>query len=306
MDHHACALSFEWPDMTDGAIGRDLLTPVHNCDRSELFSDDGLADLLDRYPRDRLRVYMFPPHAEGRAEALHGHARGVSGEGLLKAVKTGSIWLNLRAANDCLPEYADIARALFDPLEKASGRRTFKQDVGVLISSPNIHVHYHLDVPLVCLVQVRGEKRMWLYPPRRPFVSAEQVESVVRREREEDMEFRHEFDAQSMIIDLKPGMAAAWPQFSPHRVLNGDMMNVSLSCEFMTLPALLRANAVHANGELRRRFGLNPSLPEAISPVTLGRAALSRGLKAIRRPPERGPTPLTFRVAPDASIVTGA
>jgi hypothetical protein len=297
-------MQFEWPRIAPSRFGRDVAQIRHDAHLSPLFTDDGLANLLDRYPRDRMGVYMFPPHAEGRVKALHGHARDVAGADLLEAVRNGRIWLNLRAANKHLDDYQAIADALGASVRDTYGQRTFKWDVGVLISSPNIHVHYHLDASPVCLVQIRGRKRVWLYPPTPPYLTAKQVEAVLLREREEDMEFQHAFDTKAAIIDLDPGMAVTWPQFGPHRVQNADMMNVSLSVEFMTPAALIRANAVYANANMRRQLGLNPAMPQEIGPTTIVRAAVSRGIKLVQKPPAKGPTPITFRIDPqDGQVV---
>ncbi|HWN35062.1 MAG TPA: hypothetical protein VNP03_20085 [Pseudonocardia sp.] len=43
------------------------------------------------------------------------------------------------------------------------------------MSSPNARVFYHSDVPGQTLVQLRGRKRIWIYPPTAPFLRAETV-----------------------------------------------------------------------------------------------------------------------------------
>lgn len=293
-------MSFQWPDTSRDGFTRETLRATHDLHSDSRFSDDGLADLLERYPREHLGVYAFPAHREGRIVADHGSAHGVSGRDLLDVVKRGKIWLNLRNAGGHLSDYGALRDDLFDGLDAATGKKTLKRDLGVLISSPGVHVHYHLDIPLVVLVQVRGEKRVWLYPTGSPYAEASHVEAIALREREEDLPFADGFDAGAEVIDLKPGMAITWPQTAPHRVQNGDMMNVSLSCEFQTMGSLIRANAIHANGVLRRKAGLSPGLPGDVGPATVFKAALSRGVKVLHRPPEKAPSEIRFRVDPMA------
>jgi CelD/BcsL family acetyltransferase involved in cellulose biosynthesis len=292
-------MRFEWPDNTKGRLRHELLTATHDAHTSPHFTDEGLAKLLDIYPRENLGIYKFPPHAEGRVQAIHGQAPNLSGAEILKAVETGQIWLNLRKVNDVLPEYETIAKDIFGQLDAASGEGTLKRDVGVLISSPNIHVHYHLDVPMVCLVQIRGEKTLHLYPPHPPFAPDNQIEAVALKEREEDIEFLDAFDASATKIVMQPGLAVTWPQNAPHRVQNGNMMNVSLSCEFMTAPALIRANAIYTNGVIRRRLGHTPAPLKKVGPQMIAKAAIARGIKLFNRPTGRGPTPITFQLNPD-------
>lgn len=289
-------MRFEWPHNTKGRLRHELLTAKHDAHTSPHFTDEGLAKLLDIYPRENLGIYRFPPHAEGRVQAIHGQAPELSGADILKAVETGQIWLNLRKVNDVAPEYETLAKDIFGPLDAASGERTLKRDVGVLISSPNIHVHYHLDVPMVCLVQIRGEKTLHLYPPHAPFAPANQIEAVALKEREEDIEFLDAFDASATKIAMQPGMAVTWPQNAPHRVQNGNMMNVSLSCEFMTAPALIRANAIYTNGIIRRKLGHTPAPLKNVGPHMIAKAAIARAIKLYSRPNDRGPTPITFQL----------
>jgi redox-sensitive bicupin YhaK (pirin superfamily) len=89
---------------------------------------------------------------------------------LLEAVRTGQIWLNMRKSNTHLPAYQEIADALRQSVQGRFGQST-SRDVGVLISWPKIHVHYHLDASPVALIQIRARKRAWIYPPRAPYLS---------------------------------------------------------------------------------------------------------------------------------------
>ena len=295
-------MGFEWDDNIRTGFRRETVMARHDLHMRDSFTDDGLADVLDRYPRERLGIFSFPPHSEGRVKARHGRAPDLSGADLVEAVRTGAIWLNLRAASHHLPEFADMAGEIFGSLSAATGQKVLKPDVGVLISSPGIHVHYHLDIPVVTLVQIRGDKTLHLYPAREPFASDSQIESIVLRENEEEVDFCDNFEAAATQVTLQPGMALTWPQNAPHRVQNGEMMNVSLSCEFMTLPALVRANALFANGLIRRRLGGTPKLPSRVGPSVVARAGLARAMKLFHKTPERGPTPISFELAADGTL----
>ncbi len=289
-------MKFNWPENMADRFGTETFFARHDLHESALFSDTGLASLLDRYPREKLGIYHFPAHGEGTRVAAHGRAPGISGEDLLQAVRAGEIWLNLRAVNRKLSDYAELSERLFGQLDAAAGVRTRKRDVGVLISSPKVQVHYHLDIPLVCLVQIRGVKRLFLYPTGAPYAAPSQVEAIAMRLQEEELEYRSDFENQVHEVRLEPGMALTWPQNAPHRVENEDCLNVSLSCEFMTLGALMRANALFTNGHLRRRLGLRPQFPAPRHPATVGKAMLARGLKLIAAPPPKAPTPITFEL----------
>lgn len=286
-------MSVDWQVM-DQHAGADLLRADHSLHHSPLFCDASLAALLDAYPREKLGVWTFGEHGEGEDKPVRGTAEGLSGQHILEAVQNGRIWLNLRATNDLVADYSGVANSIFDSLQARIGHRAIKRDMSVLISSPGIHVHYHLDIPLVALLQVRGKKTLHVYPATDPFAPTERLEAIALGEGDETLVFQDTFEASATAYELSPGMGLSWPQNAPHRVQNGDMMNVSLSCEFMTWPALLRANALYANGRLRRSFGARPGRPEGLVPATLGKAALARVFKKLDRNENTSPTPASF------------
>ncbi len=86
-----------------------------------------------------------------------------------------------------------------------------------------------------------------------------------------------------------------WKQNAPHRIENGPMLNVSLSIEYMTPPALMRANVIYANGVLRRRLGARPRIQSGFGPAALGKLAVARGAKALNlQTPHVRHLPVTF------------
>ncbi len=289
-----------WPDNSKARFGKDNLEASHTIGDNPLFSDAGLAELLDRYPREDLGVWAFEAHREGDTPALRGRAPDASGAEIMAAVRQGKVWLNLREINLKLPDLAPIADEIFDSLQASSSRRIIKRDMGLLISSPNVNVHYHLDIPLVALLQLRGRKRVWLYPLDEKHAPGAFIEDMVHMLKEEDLPFENEFDKNATIIDLKPGMGMTWPQACPHRVQNEDCVNVSLSCEYMTMGALINANAIYTNGLMRKQFNLTPRHPGELTPATLGKAAIARAVKlAARKGPRKSPTPVTFELDMD-------
>lgn len=286
----------DWSPERAAAFGKENILFHHDLHTRALFSDAGLADLLDRYPRDRLGVFTMGEDPVAWRTWRRGAAGDLTGAELLAGVEAGRIWLNLRAANQHLSEYAALERDIFADIEASKPDFTaFRRDVGVLISSPSVQVFYHLDTAPVMLWQIRGRKRMWVYPICEPFVSDRQLEAVVLRETAEQMPFDAAWDASAEVFDLEPGRMVSWRQNAPHRVENADMLNVSLSIEYLTPGAALRANEIYANGFLRRRFGLEPRLSGG--PRAAVKAIVARGVKALGL--ARGietTLPITFRL----------
>jgi hypothetical protein len=229
-----------------------------------------------------------------------GAVDGLSGEELLAAVREGRLWLNLRHANAHLPEFAELSAEIAEEKERRLGTRILNRDLGILISSPNARVFFHLDVPLSSLWQVRGEKRIWFYPRREPYVSDAWIERCVLRTAEGQAPFRAEWDADAASFALRPGDMTTWPQNMPHRVDNGPMLNVSLSMEFMTPRARRRARVLHANGVLRRSFGWTPRVQDRPGPALAAKLAFAAAHKLVRKSSTAPILPETFRIAPKA------
>jgi len=291
-----------WTAESTKKFAREPLVVGHKVHERPMFSDAGLADLLDRYPRNIMDIHTMGENRHDAGGFRKGRPGDLPGEELMKAVANGRIWINLRAANQHMPEYADLCDELFDEIERVvPGSKIMKRDCGVLISSPKVKVFYHLDIPLVTLWQIRGVKRVYIYPTGEPFARDEQIEDIVLRATEEEIDYTPAYDDHAFVVDLEPGMMANWPQNAPHRIDNLDSVNVSLSMEFMTVPALIHANALYANGVLRRKFGANPSIAGHGAVAKVGKAALARGMKLFQS--DRAfarDIPITFMVDPSA------
>jgi hypothetical protein len=289
----------DWTPEKAAAFSRENLTFAHALHDRPMFSDAGLAEVLDRYPRDKLGVFTMGQDPVAWETWRRGTAGDLTGAELLAAAKAGRIWLNLRETNHHLPAYAALCDEIFADKQAATGVRTFKRDLGLLISSADAQVFYHLDVALVSLWQIRGEKRVYVYPVAEPFVGDEALERIVLRESAEQVAFDPAWDAAAEIHELKPGRMVTWRQNAPHRIENGPMLNVSLSLEFQTPAALMRANVIYANGVLRRRLGATPALRPGVTAANLAKVAVARAAKALKlQTPHERELPTTFRLDP--------
>ena len=276
------------PDAFAGESGKQFGKAVtvhhHNAHRMSLFSDDGLASLLCRYPREDIGVYAMGDTPDTWRRGRLGDA---SPSDLISMVKEGRVWLNLRAANIKDKEVGDLATSILSEMRSAMPSfRPIKPDLGLIISSPNARVFYHLDVAKVMLFHVRGHKRVYVYPRAEEFVRAKDLEGVVSHETEEEIPYKPDFDAGAQIIDLQPGQMVSWAQNAPHKVENANDMNVSLSFEYMTPVAIARANAVYANAWLRKTLGYNATLepnPTVIWPAKIALARILKKLKPVDR-----------------------
>jgi hypothetical protein len=268
-----------------GRFGHDLVTIEHTMADSGLFTDEALADLIDRYPRD---YFLFDAMTVNGSRQIwrHGDPAGLSGAEILGAIKTGQYWMNLRRFDLIAPEYERLVTRAFGELEAGSpGLKTSRRSSSLLISSPGARVVYHADIPMICLWHLRGKKRVWLYDADNENHLPDLArEAVILRETEEAIPYDPAWDAEASTHDLAPGMAVSWPLNAPHRVDNLEGLNVSITTEYFT-PQALRSYGVHfANGWLRRRFGIEPASRElhgagAVAKIGLAMAVKKLGLQ---------------------------
>jgi hypothetical protein len=292
-----------WPENAAADFGRRPLKLRHKLVDNSLFSDEALVRLIEATPRKNYHVNTMPSDSNDPHLWREGDMTGLSGREVLAAVARGALWVHLQRTQETDDAYRVLLDAAFEEIERnVPGFKSFKRSMSVLVSSPLMNVAYHADVPGQSLWQVRGRKRVWIYPARAPFLPRRALENIVlQRASDTDLPFDASFEAQAESYLMEPGDMATWPRNSPHRVVNEDCVNVSFTTEHWTRELAADYVADYANGLLRPWFGGRDLSRETRGPVFLAKAALASGHKFIRRFADRGP-PLTvdFRVAPEA------
>ena len=168
--------------------------------------------------------------------------------------------------------YAALFSRLMGEFAKATQAAVTNANGAILLSSANRGIFFHVDPANTMLWHIRGHKTIKLYPPREDFVTEAALEAILLKENLSDLPYRPEMEAQAESVALSPSEAVAWPQHSPHRVLNGDDFNVSISIEYSTPRSILTNGVYYLNARLRRMLGLNPvsrNTPEFLKPAYL-------------------------------------
>jgi hypothetical protein len=112
-------------------------------------------------------------------------------------------------------------------------------------------------VPGQSLWQIKGKKRVYVYPAHAPFLQQEMMEGIIVGDtQEEGMRYEPWFDDYAQIYDLEPGQMLHWPLNGPHRVENMDCLNISITTEHWSEEIRNSYGVHYANGVLRRKFGL--------------------------------------------------
>ena len=245
-----------------------------------LFSDDALAELLDKHPKDQLDVCTLSDHPVFQYKFRTGDVRGVEGKTLIEAVKAGSIWINVRKAMNIHPEYNAVLKQMYGELAELTGSKPFHARGAILISSPTAQVPLHFDATETILWHVRGHKRMYLFPNTEEFLPDEEYEKLMYRVTEDYLPYEASMEKSAISYDLYDSEMVTWPLNQPHRVENKTYC-VSVTTEYSTPESTMKNAAMYTNAVLRRKFRLSPNWQSASKSEKFIKASAGKVLRKI-------------------------
>jgi hypothetical protein len=293
----------DWQKHHEALFGQHSVKLSHSLANSKLFTDEALAALIEKSPREAYHVNYSQKTPGNPPRRREGEIKDLSGKEVLDVVKTGNIWINLTSPASVEPAYADLLEDIYAEFEElVPGFKSYKQRLTILISSPNVSVKYHSDVPGQSLWQVRGTKKLYVYPAAKPFISQPALEKLILGQmRETDMPYEPWYDDYAEIHELSPGKMLHWPLNGPHRVVNGDSVQVSFTTEHWT-DELRRHYAVnYANGIIRKATGAEKLSQQVTGLSYYSKLALAGAVKFTPlNPQKRKEYKVDFRVDPKA------
>lgn len=255
--------------------GDNIVKLRHTLHERDLFTDARLGAILDAIPEGRMAINTMGRKGHDAATWSYCQRGDLSGTQLIDATSQGRIWINVTKIQDIVPEFADLLDEVFAEIdENVPGLGVFRKSMGLLISSPNAQVFYHADVPGQALWQIRGQKRIWIYPNHEPFLKRPALEGIIRGTTEEEIQYQPWFDKHAEVVTLKPGDMAHWPLNGPHRVENEDCLNISITTEHWT-PEIRRHFAVHYGNGILRQFGWKPRSTDLYGPNAWAKIGLT-------------------------------
>jgi hypothetical protein len=275
---------------------------AHEFHKAPVFQIETLARLIEETPRNRYHVNIAG-QGEGRACWREGDIGGLAGGQVIEAVAKGKIWVHLQRVQDLSPSFRDLLEDVFASIEATvPGLKTYRRSMSVLISSPKMNVTYHADIPGQMLWQVKGRKRVWVYPASAPFLPQTAIENIIlKRSADTDLPYEPAFDEAAAVFDLEPGLMASWPLNCPHRVVNEDCINISFTTEHWTDDLRAHYAVNYANGLLRSATGRERLSQATRGPAYWGKLALAAAHKASRPKSQKElKLKIDFRVDPTA------
>jgi hypothetical protein len=216
---------------------------------------------MDRYPRERLQVFTMGTDPLDNTQWAPVDTAGVSGADMLRAAASGRLWIKLMRIDLVDEAYRGLLERAYEQIWSACPdiKRSYIRPL-ILISSPRALVYYHADAYPTMLWHIRGSKRMWVYPAADSrFIDPKLMEQIYAGEIDEEVPFDISFDQHARYFDLRPGDLITWPLNAPHRIVNHDSVNVSVSVQYATDRGEQRALLFQANRFLRSRLGLQVS-----------------------------------------------
>ncbi|MGH6840120.1 MAG: cupin-like domain-containing protein [Methylocella sp.] len=255
--------------------GQEPICISHRLHESPLFARDSLAALIESYPRQHYGIIHMGARDSERRYWREGDLNGLSGEQVLEAISTGRLWLNLRNTGEVDHRYKILLDQVFGELEQNIPKfSSNRQKCGILLSSPGAQVYYHSDMPGQMLFQISGRKRVYVYPPKKPFITAEDLQRIAIFGLEVDLPYYEWYDEYARVFEFEPGQMLHWPHNAPHRIENHDCLNISMTVEFSTDPIRRAQIANRADGILRYRLGWRPRGTAVKGPVFWAKAAV--------------------------------
>lgn len=269
-----------WTPATTASWAKAPLRLAHRLSEHPLYSLDALAEVIEGYPRQHYALVEMGPQGSNRRLWREGDIGRLSGREVIEAIKRGRMWLNLRNISGVDRRYKEVLDQIFEEVRaNVPGYTTYDRTCGILISSPNAQVYYHMDLPGQSLWQLHGQKRVYLYPTTAPYLTGEQLERIALYEVEVDIPYDATYDKDAIVFEIGPGEMLHWPLNAPHRVENLDCLNVSMTTEYWT-ETIRRSQIINmANGILRNHVGITPKSRNLAGPGFYAKAVLQAGVK---------------------------
>src|SRR5690606_19909221 len=106
----------QWTSEQFAVLEQSILVARHRIHETGLFSDQALADLIDRHPSDYLTIAAMG-RDQNKFEWMVGERGDLSALELLDAVRNGQLWLNVIAITRFHEEYRKLIDSVYDELE---------------------------------------------------------------------------------------------------------------------------------------------------------------------------------------------
>ncbi len=196
--------------------------------------------------------------AFNHAPALHPNRLGAAAT--LADLENASAWMSLLNVQTD-PTYRELIDTVLDSIrphiEPVDPGMCYRAG-WIFVSSPGAVTPFHMDKEHNFILQVRGSKRIYVWPHDDTGVVGELARDRFHRSHSRDLiQWQEAFRERAQVFDMLPGMGAYMPSTSPHMVENGSEPSITISFTYYT-HATRRDALLHRVHDQMRGIGIAP------------------------------------------------
>ena len=269
-----------------GYVNREAFRITHSLAGNPLFRVETLLEVAKQAARRPGDLYLDAGDVSVTDKWGHIPIPDRPVEEIMRRIETAGAWIILKHVEQG-PGYDAVIREFEQFVREVAGPETSRllssPEMLVLVTSPKRVTPFHFDAEVNFLVQIQGEKDVWICDPNdRAAVTHEEIERYYAVNHNAGT-FKPGLEQRARHFHLGAGEGVHIPTHAGHWVNNGDAVSVSLSLNFELPPSMYR-DVYRVNHRLRR-FGLQPR-PPGQAPLTdrmkATAAAVRRGLSQLR------------------------
>ena len=237
-----------WNFRQSGRIDQDVVTTRHRLGELSLFSDASLANLIDQYPKNAIVVESATGFNEERRLGTIGNA---SGEDVLAMLRQGTFSVILKnVGQHSRPLRRILIRLNQEMTECSDSMRIFAFSGDLHLTSPGVQSPLRCDTDPIVRWQIRGDQTLLNYPSD-IIDSHHHVQRIVQNDR--DVAYRHPLVSEPSMEDsawqsaVEAGSMQSMPQATPHRVIQGEGVGVTLINRYQTRTSINRDDITLSN-----------------------------------------------------------
>jgi hypothetical protein len=225
-----------------------------------LFEFDRLFQLLKKADKSKLIWDMGDIKVNQKWNEIK--AGNLSVEEAFSRIENSGAWMTFPSIQRD-PEYKALLDDYLAEVEdrcSMDSKRYFKfKDAIIFVASPRRVTTYHIDRECSFLLQIRGDKTIYIHDKSDRTVLTEEELEQYWTVNNNSATFKEQYQDRAKACHLAPGIGVHLPVGAPHWVKNGDNVSISLNIN-MHFHDMYRGNIYRANHYLRKA-GLNPTPP---------------------------------------------
>ncbi|MFM0504630.1 transcriptional regulator [Paraburkholderia caffeinilytica] len=227
-----------------------------------LFQLPQLMDLAERTLKTRPSDLYYDMGDVAPGQKWKDTNRAFSPLKALEQLEDSDAWFIFRSTQRD-PAYAELYRHAIAEIKDMVGgdieSKISKEDIIVFVTSPNRVTSYHIDRECNFILQIHGEKDLYVFDREdRQILPEVEIERFWAMDNNAP-NYRPELQNRAKSYKLAPGNGVHVPVNCPHWLKNADNISVTLSVNFQFVDSL-RADIYRANHYLRK-LGMNPNPP---------------------------------------------